>query len=66
MTRMFELTEIGFDTSIETEEDLIQIANEHCSSYDDGRENLLPIDTVNKVIIYFNNYGFKVKELLTK
>ena len=61
--RKFSLTEIGFDTSVETEEDLIKIAQFHCSSYDDGREKLLPINTVDKAIEYFNNYGFEVKEL---
>lgn len=60
MKKLFILTEIGFDTSIETADSLIKIAQEHCSYYNDERKELLPIDTLSKAINYFNNYGFKV------
>ena len=66
MTRYFKLTEIGFDTSIEDEQSLVEIAHEHCSSYDDEREQLLPIDTVDKAIKYFTDYAFEVEELFAE
>ena len=58
----YYLTEIGFDTSCETEESLIRVAHSHCISYED-RESFLPIDTVEKAINYFENYGFTVEEI---
>lgn len=60
MNKQYYLTEIGFDTSIESELDLIQIAHEHCSQYNDDRIKLLPIDTLQKALNYFEKYGFKV------
>jgi len=58
----YKLTEIGYDTSIETEQSLIVVAQEHCSSYDD-REQYLPIDTVDKAINYFETHAFEVTEV---
>ena len=59
----YKLTEIGFDTSIETAESLIEIAECHCRSYDDERVDIPTIDTVEKAIEYFENYGFKVEKV---
>lgn len=61
MAKMYKLYEIGYDTSIETKESLIRIANEHCDSYNDEREILLPINTIEKAINYFRQYGFEVE-----
>lgn len=61
MTKVFELEEIGFDTTLETESSLIKIADFHCRSYDD-RDRYLPIDTVEKAIDYFSENGFAVRE----
>lgn len=66
MKSYFKLTEIGFDTSIESADSLIEIAQDHCSSYTDDRVKLLPIDTLDKAIRYFTNYGFEVTELKAK
>lgn len=60
--KQYLLTEIDFDTSLETEKSLIRVAQEHCSSYDDERTELLPIDTLEKAINYFNSWGFEVAE----
>lgn len=57
---MYLLTEIGYDTSVETEESLIQIAQCHCEQYDD-RTMYLPIDTLEKAVKYFEDFGFEVK-----
>ena len=56
------VTEIGFDSSVETDESIIEVANEHCGNYED-REHLLPINTVEKAINYFENFGFTVQEI---
>ena len=60
--KYYLLTEIGFDTSLETEKSLIVVAQEHCSSYDDERTELLPIDTLEKAIKYLDDWGFEVIE----
>ena len=56
------LTEIGFDSSYETEETLIEIAQYHCEHYEE-REKYLPIDTFEKAIKYFKKYGFTVEKM---
>lgn len=61
--RKFLLTEIGFDSSEETENSLIKVAEDHRKSYDDERKLLPPITTVEKAVEYFERYGFEVKEL---
>lgn len=66
MNKQYYLTEIGFDTSIESELNLIQIAHGLCSKYDDDRKNLLPIDTLSKALNYFKKYGFEVIEKLNE
>lgn len=38
MNKQYYLSEIGFDTSIESELNLIQIAHGLCSEYDDDRK----------------------------
>ena len=53
MKKYYLLTEIDFDSSIETEKSLILAANDHCQGFPE-REHLLPIDTVEKAINYFN------------
>lgn len=59
---MYLLTEIGYDSSRETAETLVDIANEHCSSYED-RQEYFPITTVAEAIKYFNTFGFQVVEV---
>ena len=59
----FKLTETGFDSSIENEHSIIEVANTHCSQYNDGREVLLPITTVEGAISYLKQYGFTVEVL---
>ena len=56
---IYEVYEIGYDKSLETEETLVDIADNHCRSYDD-RENYLPILTVEKAIKYLTDFGFVV------
>ena len=58
----FLLEEIGFDTSIESKDSLISVANHHCNSYP-RRTEYLPINTVDEAIYYFENNGFKVKKV---
>ena len=60
---VYRLTEIGYDTSEHTEEELIQIAECHCRSYDDERVDVAKIDTLKKAIEYFNQYGFEVERI---
>ena len=60
---LFLLNEIGFDTSLENENSLIDIAEEHRKSYDDERTNYPKIITLDQALKYFNDYGFKVIEL---
>lgn len=60
---LFLLNEIGFDTSLESENSLIDIAEEHRKSYDDERVNYPKITTLYQALKYFNDYGFKVIEL---
>lgn len=59
--KTFYLTEIGYDTSIETENSLIEVANTHCNSYTD-RKQYLPINTLSKAIKYFKENGFNIIE----
>ena len=64
LKRAFELEEIGFpeDTTLETDDSLIEVANFHCESYEE-RKGYLPIDTVEKAIKYFTENGFVVREI---
>ena len=55
----FLLEEVGFDTSVESKDSLISVANYHCNSYP-RRTEYLPINTVDEAIYYFENNGFKV------
>ena len=61
---LYELVEIGIDkhgqTNLLTARDLITTAQEHCASYDDGREKYLPINTLVKALLYFARFGFVV------
>lgn len=63
MERKFLLAELGYDTSEETETSLIEIAEQHRSSYDDERVELHKIETLRQAISYFTNYGFEVTEM---
>lgn len=58
----YKLTEIGFNSSIETAESLIATAQTHCKQYED-REHYLPIDTVEKAIKYWTECSFAVEEI---
>lgn len=58
----FLLEEVGFDTSVESKDSLISVANHHCNSYP-RRTEYLPIDTVDEAIYYLENNGFRVREV---
>lgn len=58
MNKQYYLSEIGFDASIESELNLIQIAHGYCSEYDDDRKKLLPIDTLSKALNYLKKIRF--------
>lgn len=49
------------------ENKLVKLAEKHCKEnadeYDDGRRELLPINTKEKAITYFENYGFKINKI---
>ena len=60
----YKLTEIGFNSSIETAESLIATAQTHCEQYED-RKHYLPIDTVEKAIKYWTECSFAVEEIET-
>ena len=59
--KFYELREIDFDTTKETEASLIKIAECHCSAFAE-RAFYLPIDTLEKAIKYFTENGFEVYE----
>lgn len=62
---LYEVEEIGFDTFVQTECELIDTARFHCTSYDE-RKYYLPIDTVERAIKYLTENGFKVREIADK
>lgn len=59
------IEEIGFDTFVQTERELIDMAHFHCTSYDE-RKHYLPIDTVEQAIKYLTENGFRVREIADK
>ena len=61
MNKFYELTEIGFDTTKETETSLINIAEQHCSAFTE-RSYYRPIDTLDKAICYLTDNGFEIVE----
>lgn len=62
---LYEVEEIGFDTFVQTERELIDTAHFHCTCYDE-RKHYLPIDTVEQAIKYLTENGFKVREIADK
>ena len=58
---LYELYEIGFDTFVLTEYELIETARFHCNSYD--RVSYLPIENVAQAKRYFTENGFTVREI---
>lgn len=59
---LYELYEIGFDTFVLTETELIETARFHCSSCED-RASYLPIENVVQAKRYFTENGFTVREV---
>ena len=57
---LYEVEEIGIDTYFWTAQQLIDMANLHCKSFEE-RGHYLPIDSVGKAIMYFEENGFKVQ-----
>lgn len=62
---LYEVEEIGFNTSVLTKCELINMAYFRCTSYDE-RKRYLPIDTVEQAIKYLTENGFMVREVADK